>query len=157
MSILSRLRRRPPSGAAPPPPPPRSSPLSELAGALLAQLTLAQAQADNASYELGDLYRQHPVLARFPVPSLSLESAEMDLRVALVAPDPEARAAAGETAALADVAERAVPPVPAAVHVLFDPSHLASVPPEHVTTVRMTVRCSPKRLVEVDGHPLLLP
>lgn len=158
MSILSWLRRDRRSGAAPDPPAPQSVALGDLAGAVLAQLTLAQAQADAKSVELGELYRQHPVLARFGIPGLALESAEIDVRCALLpAASPAASAAAQDADDAAHDAGDAAGLIAAGVHVLFSPSHLASLPPEHISTIRMKVRSNPKRLVEVEGHPLLLP
>lgn len=151
-------RRREPPGPAPAayvPPPASAEPpavlLGEVAGALLAQLTLAQARADEAALRCGEGYRQHPWLARFPVPSVTVESAEVDLRVAVVQAGP-ADGAGGPWGGGGEP-----DPGAGALHVLFTAAHLQSVPAELISTVRLRLRCAPKRLAEVDGQTLLLP
>jgi hypothetical protein len=142
-------RQKPPSPATPAvsaPPPASGEPpavlLGEVAGALLTQLTLAQARADDAALHCGERYRQHPWLARFPVPSVFVESAEVDLRVAMMQRDDSGGGEGAHAGAL---------------HVLFTPVQLQEVPPELISTVRLKLRCAPKRLAEVDGQTLLLP
>jgi hypothetical protein len=117
-----------------------AAPLSHVVGALLQQLTAAQAQANQAAVQLGRLYVQDPWLTRFPVPALALRTVEVDLRVAVVASPPHA-----------DTDD-----VPG-VHVLFTANQLAAVPEDHVSTIRLKVQFQPRRLVEVDGEVLLLP
>lgn len=119
-----------------------SAPLSQVVGALLHHLTVAQGQADQATVQMGDVYRQHPWLTRFPVPALSMRTVELDLRVALVAP-----AAPGECAS-GDAPD---------VHVLFTCDQLETVRPEHVSSIRMTMHFQPRRLVDVEGETMLLP
>lgn len=157
--MFSWLRRqRPPGPAAPaayhPPPASAESPavlLGEVAGALLTQLTLAQARADEAAQRCGEGYRQHPWLARFPVPSLAIDRVEVDLRVAVVQAGPADGALAPYDAS------GEMDPGESTMYVLFTAAQLQAVPPELISTVRLTLRTEPKRLVEVDGRTLLLP
>jgi hypothetical protein len=158
--MLSWLRRRSPLGPAAPAvlfQPPAAAetpalPLGEVAGALLGQLTLAQAQADDTALRCGEAYRHHPWLARFPVPSLTIESVEVDLPVVMVH--------AGSIAGAGDpdgTPDGAADPGAGALHVLFTAAQLQSVPPALISTVRLKLRCTPKRLAEVNGQTLLLP
>jgi hypothetical protein len=114
--------------------------LSHVVGALLQQLTTAQAQANQTAVQLGRLYVQDPWLTRFPVPALALRTVDVELRVAVVAAPVQARTD--------DVPE---------VQVLFTANQLAAVPTDHVSTIRLKVQFQPRRLVEVDGEVLLLP
>jgi hypothetical protein len=150
MALRLPWRHAPPAavagGAAPATPVAGAAPLSQVVGALLHHLTLAQAQADQATVQLGDVYRQHPWLTRFPVPALSMRTVELELRVALVAPASPAR----------PPTDAASPEEPE-MRVLFTSDQLETVPPEHVSSVRMTMHFQPRRLVDVEGDTMLLP
>lgn len=77
--------------------------LEDVVGAVISQIGRARGQADAASLEVAAAYRDHPLLAAFPVPRLQLEEVTIDLRMAFATPGAEPRAAVGERMMMARV------------------------------------------------------
>ena len=140
-----------------------AQPFAGVVGALLSHLTLAQAQADQASVELGQFYQQHPWLARLPVPGLHIQDVEVELRVAFVEPPPPPPGASSSPPNEPYTHHRlyldaaATPATATDLHVLFTPSQLQHVADQHVASIKLRLGYGPKRLVEVDGQTRLLP
>lgn len=132
-------------------PPPRAEAtlLGEVTGALVQQLIMAQAQADYASAQLGEVYAQHPVLVRFPVPSLAMREIEVTLPVAMEGLHFTSTSGV-ETAP-------GTPELPAGVQVHYTPSQLQGVAPGLIATIKLTMKSEPKRLVNIDGKTVLVP
>ncbi|MDH7483432.1 MAG: hypothetical protein QHH01_02270 [Spirochaetales bacterium] len=57
--------------------------LDEVVGAIMSQIGKGRSQADLATIEVAKLYREHPLLAAFPVPRLSLDEVVIDLKVSM--------------------------------------------------------------------------
>ncbi len=59
--------------------------LGEVVGALISQLDKGRSQADASTLEIAKAYKEHPLLAEFPVPRLLLEEVVIDLKMSIAA------------------------------------------------------------------------
>lgn len=124
--------------------------LADVVGALVHHLTIAQAQADHASVQLGEAYAQHPWLARFPVPSMAVREVEVTLPVLMAGTRCATPSAGGGDGEGAEAS-------PDGLHVLYTAAQLQGTAPEHIATIKLTLQCAPKRLVTSDGKTTLVP
>jgi len=64
--------------------------LGEILGALISQIGKGRSQADMATLEVAQIYKDHPLLSSFPVPKVSLDEIVIDLKMSIsAAPAPE--------------------------------------------------------------------
>jgi len=60
--------------------------LADVLGGLIGQIDRGRSQADLASVEVANVYRNHPLLRAFPVPKIRLDQLELDLKLAFASP-----------------------------------------------------------------------
>ncbi|GAB6274940.1 MAG: hypothetical protein STSR0004_18050 [Peptococcaceae bacterium] len=59
--------------------------LGEVLGALISQVGKGRGQADLAVLEVAEVYRNHPLLAEFPVPRMTLDEVVVELKMSIAA------------------------------------------------------------------------
>jgi len=59
--------------------------LGEVLGALISQIGKGRSQADMATLEVAQIYKDHPLLSSFPVPRVSLDEVVIDLKMSISA------------------------------------------------------------------------
>lgn len=59
--------------------------LGEVAGALISQINKGRAQADMATLDVAEIYKDHPFLSSFSIPRMTLDELNIDLKVAFTA------------------------------------------------------------------------
>jgi hypothetical protein len=57
--------------------------LDRVIGALISQIDRGRSQADMASVEVAQIYKEHPLLSSFPVPSMGLDEVVVELKMAI--------------------------------------------------------------------------
>lgn len=65
--------------------------LGEVLGAIISQIDKGRCQADMATLEIAQLYKDHPLLSSFPVPRVTLEEVVIDLKFAIDTVPPSGR------------------------------------------------------------------
>ena len=55
--------------------------LSEVLGAIVSHIGKGRSQADMATLEIADIYKNHPLLSEFPVPRFALDEVVVDLKL----------------------------------------------------------------------------
>jgi hypothetical protein len=74
--------------------------LKETIAAIVSDVARGRVHADIASAEVAVLYKEHPILREFPLPYMTIDKVEIDLKVAL---QPRESAASGGGAPLVDL------------------------------------------------------
>jgi hypothetical protein len=57
--------------------------LGDVLGALISQIGKGRSQADMATLEIAQIYKNHPLLSSFPVPRVTLDEVVVDLKVSI--------------------------------------------------------------------------
>lgn len=57
----------------------------DVIGAIISQIGKGRSQADMATLEVAQIYKDHPLLSTFPVPRVSLDEVVIDLKMAITA------------------------------------------------------------------------
>jgi len=83
--------------------------LNDVLAALLTQIGRGRSQADMATLEMAEAYRDHPLLSGFPVPRVTLDEVVIDLKMAIAAAPTHVQQAS--PAAKAEILERLRPVV----------------------------------------------